>query len=155
MATARTDNPLVVQSDHTLLLEVDHALAEAARQAVLPFTDLLKAPEHVHTYRITPFSLWNASASGMTATDVLSRLERFSRYPLPHNLILEIETQMGRFGKVELIPGANRSEILLTVGDDGSTSSRTRRFRSSSWNRMGITCAGASRRPAAAKSRSR
>lgn len=120
MATARTDNPLVVQSDHTLLLEVDHALAEAARQAVLPFTDLLKAPEHVHTYRITPFSLWNASASGMTATDVLSRLERFSRYPLPHNLILEIETQMGRFGKVELIPGANRSEILLTVGDDGS-----------------------------------
>jgi DNA excision repair protein ERCC-3 len=114
---SRTDNPLVVQSDHTLLLEVDHPLAEAARQAILPFTDLLKSPEHVHTYRVTPFSLWNASASGFVQGEVLSRLERFSRYALPHNLVHEIETQMGRYGKVELLPGASRQEILLSVAD--------------------------------------
>ncbi len=115
MAT-RSDNPLVVQSDHTLLLEVDHALAEACRQAILPFTDLLKSPEHVHTYRVTPFSLWNASASGLEAREVLARLARFSRYPLPANLVHEIETQMGRYGKVELLPGA-AEEIVLAVPD--------------------------------------
>lgn len=117
MAT-RTDNPLVVQSDHTLLLEVDHALAEECRQAILPFTDLLKSPEHVHTYRVTPFSLWNASAGGLTARDILGRLARFSRYPLPQNLVQEIETQMGRYGKVELVPGEVHGEIILQVPDD-------------------------------------
>ncbi|HMB68765.1 MAG TPA: helicase-associated domain-containing protein, partial [bacterium] len=65
------DKPLVVQSDHTLLLEVDHSLAEEAREAILPFADLLKSPEHVHTYRITNLSLWNASASGLEADEIL------------------------------------------------------------------------------------
>ena len=68
------DKPLVVQSDHSLLLEVDHELAKEAREAILPFADLLKSPEHVHTYRITALSLWNASASGIEADDVLERL---------------------------------------------------------------------------------
>ncbi len=116
----RSDNPLVVQSDHTLLLEVDHEAAEACRQAILPFTDLLKSPEHVHTYRITPFSLWNASASGFTAPEVLKRLARFSRYPLPLNLVHEIETQMGRYGKVELLPGPSSDQIVLSVPDQRS-----------------------------------
>jgi len=108
------DKPLVVQSDHTILLEVDHDRAEEAREAILPFTDLLKAPEHVHTYRITPLSLWNASASGVEAEDVLERLEQYSRYPLPANLVLEIRTQMGRYGLVELLP-AGRGRIVVSV----------------------------------------
>lgn len=116
----RTDNPLIVQSDHTLLLEVDHSLAESCRQAILPFTDLLKSPEHVHTYRVTPFSLWNASASGLRAAEVVARLAQFSRYALPPNLVHEIETQMGRYGKVELLPGENSGEILLSVPDTRS-----------------------------------
>jgi DNA excision repair protein ERCC-3 len=117
MAT-RTDKPLVVQSDHTLLLEVSHPQAERARESIIPFADLLKSPEHVHTYRISPLSLWNAAASGLQAREVTERLERFSRYPLPPNLVLEIETQMGRYGKVELLPGRKGSEIILSVLDE-------------------------------------
>lgn len=115
MAAPR-DKPLVVQSDHTLLLEVDHALAEEAREAILPFADLMKSPEHVHTYRITNLSLWNASASGLEADEILEQLERFSRYPLPPNLVTEIRAQMSRYGLVELLPG-NKGEIFLQVVD--------------------------------------
>jgi DNA excision repair protein ERCC-3 len=111
-----TDKPLVVQSDHTILLEVDHSLAEEAREAILPFADLLKSPEHVHTYRITPLSLWNASASGVEADDVLERLAEYSRYPLPPNLVLEIRTQMERYGLVELLPGT-KGHIIVGVLD--------------------------------------
>ena len=110
------EQPLIVQSDHSLLLEVGHDRAESCREAILPFADLLKSPEHVHTYRVTPLSLWNASASGLEAVDVLERLESYSRYPLPPNLVLEIETQMGRYGLVELLPG-NRDEIVVHVID--------------------------------------
>ena len=113
------DKPLIVQSDRCLLLEMDHAAAEDAREAILPFADLLKAPEHVHTYRISPLSLWNASAAGFEASDVLERLERYSRYPLPPNLVLEIETQMSRYGLVELLPG-NKKEMVLSVVDGGA-----------------------------------
>ena len=114
------DQPLIVQSDHTLLLEVVHDRAEICREAILPFADLLKAPEHVHTYRVTPLSLWNASAFGLEAEDVLERLQDFSRYPLPPNLVLEIRTQMGRYGLVELLPGDRKGEILLSIGDEKS-----------------------------------
>ncbi len=114
----RTDKPLVVQSDHTLLLEVSHPQAERARESIIPFADLLKSPEHVHTYRISPLSLWNAAASGLQAGEVIERLERFSRYPLPANLVLEIQTQMSRYGKVELLPGRKGSEIILSVLDE-------------------------------------
>jgi DNA excision repair protein ERCC-3 len=114
------DQPLIVQSDHSLLLEVGHERAEACREAILPFADLLKSPEHVHTYRVCPLSLWNASASGLEAVDVLERLEDYSRYPLPPNLVQEIRTQMERYGLVELLPGEKRGEILLSVADETS-----------------------------------
>ncbi|NNE42887.1 MAG: DEAD/DEAH box helicase [Gemmatimonadetes bacterium] len=116
--TGSRDKPLVVQSDHSLLLEVDHALAEEAREAILPFADLLKSPEHVHTYRITSLSLWNASASGLEASEVLERLDSFSRYPLPANLVLEIQTQMSRYGLVELLPGSRKHQIVITVHEE-------------------------------------
>ncbi|MAF26957.1 MAG: helicase [Gemmatimonadetes bacterium] len=113
------DNPLIVQSDHTLLLEVNHPHAEAAREAVLPFTELLKSPEHVHTYRISPLSLWNAAAGGREADEVIETLDLYSRYPLPVNLVAEVRNQMGRYGRVELLPGG-RGEILLAVRDQAT-----------------------------------
>ena len=111
------DNPLIVQSDHSILLEVDHPRSDEAREAILPFSELLKSPEHVHTYRISALSLWNASASGLDAGEVLERLESYSRYPLPSNLVVEVRTQMDRYGLVELLPGA-KDEIQIVTGDE-------------------------------------
>jgi DNA excision repair protein ERCC-3 len=113
------DKPLIVQSDHSLLLEVDHPRADEAREAILPFAELLKSPEHVHTYRVSSLSLWNASASGLDAEEVLERLEAFSRYPLPPNLVVEVRTQMDRYGLVELLPGA-KGEIQIVTGSEDS-----------------------------------
>ncbi|MEZ5066440.1 MAG: DEAD/DEAH box helicase [bacterium] len=112
-----TDKPLIVQSDHSLLLEVGHPSADEAREAILPFAELLKSPEHVHTYRISPLSLWNASASGLQAEEVLERLEAFSRFPIPPNLSREIRTQMDRYGLVELLPEGDGT-IGLVVRDE-------------------------------------
>lgn len=78
-----TDGPLIVQSDKTVLLEVDHELAGAARAAIALFAELERAPEHVHTYRITPLALWNARAAGHDAEQVVDALVSFSRYPVP------------------------------------------------------------------------
>lgn len=78
-----TDGPLIVQSDKTVLLEVDHELAGAARAAIAPFAELERAPEHVHTYRITPLALWNARAAGHDAEQVVDALVSYSRYAVP------------------------------------------------------------------------
>ncbi|MDA3629775.1 DNA repair helicase XPB [Saccharopolyspora oryzae] len=98
-----TDGPLIVQSDKTLLLEVDHALADDARTAIAPFAELERAPEHVHTYRITPLALWNARAAGHDAEQVVDGLVRFSRYPVPQPLLVDIVETMGRFGRLQLV----------------------------------------------------
>ena len=76
--------PLIVQSDKTLLLEVDHPDAPACRMAIAPFAELERSPEHVHTYRLTPLGLWNARAAGHDAEQVVDALLRYSRYPVPH-----------------------------------------------------------------------
>jgi DNA excision repair protein ERCC-3 len=95
-------NPLIIQSDMTMLLEVDSPLFEEVRDAVAPFAEIVKSPEHVHTYRITPISLWNAASSGISAEEVTKRLHQFSRYEIPHNLLVEVNDIMGRFGKVRI-----------------------------------------------------
>ncbi len=97
-----TDGPLIVQSDKTLLLEVDHALAVACRQAIAPFAELERAPEHVHTYRLTPLGLWNARAAGHDAEQVVDVLLRYSRYPVPHALLVDVAETMARFGRLQL-----------------------------------------------------
>ncbi len=94
--------PLIVQSDKTLLLEVDHPESEAARRAVAPFAELERAPEHVHTYRITPLGLWNARAAGHDAEQVVDALVSHSRYPVPHALLLDIAETMARYGRLSL-----------------------------------------------------
>ncbi len=95
--------PLIVQSDKTLLLEVDHADAQACRMAIAPFAELERSPEHVHTYRLTPLGLWNARAAGHDAEGVVDALIRYSRYPVPHALLVDIAETMDRYGRLQLI----------------------------------------------------
>ncbi|MER7543031.1 DNA repair helicase XPB [Actinomadura sp.] len=97
-----TDGPLIVQSDKTLLLEVDHELADACRKEIAPFAELERAPEHVHTYRVTPLALWNARAAGHDAEQVVDTLIRYSRYPVPHALLVDVADTMARYGRLRL-----------------------------------------------------
>ena len=97
-----TDGPLIVQSDKTLLLEVDHDLAHECRLAIAPFAELERAPEHVHTYRLTPLGLWNARAAGHDAEQVVDVLLRYSRYAVPHSLLVDVADTMGRYGRLRL-----------------------------------------------------
>jgi len=94
--------PLIVQSDRTLLLDVDHADAEAARNAIAPFAELERSPEHVHTYRLTPLGLWNASAAGHDAEQVVDALLRWSRYPVPQSVLVDVAETMARYGRLVL-----------------------------------------------------
>ncbi|TDD18543.1 DNA repair helicase XPB [Nonomuraea diastatica] len=97
-----SDGPLIVQSDKTLLLEVDHERADACRKAIAPFAELERAPEHVHTYRVTPLALWNARAAGHDAEQVIDALISFSRYPVPHALLVDVAETMARYGRLRL-----------------------------------------------------
>ncbi len=97
-----TDGPLIVQSDKTLLLEVDHEDADACRKAIAPFAELERAPEHIHTYRLTPLGLWNARAAGHDAEQVVDTLLRYSRYPVPHALLIDVAETMSRYGRLQL-----------------------------------------------------
>ena len=108
-------NPLIVQGDRTLLLEVDNPLYPEARDQLARFTELEKSPEHFHTYRITPLSLWNAAAAGLDAPAVLEALERFTKYEIPANIRFEVRDYIARYGRVKL---EKRDEALVLVSDD-------------------------------------
>ncbi len=95
--------PLIVQSDRTLLLEVDHPDADECRTAIAPFAELERSPEHVHTYRLTPLGLWNARAAGHDAEQVVDALLRYSRYPVPHALLVDVAETMDRYGRLQLV----------------------------------------------------
>ena len=97
-----SSGPLIVQSDRTLLLEIDHELSGECRTSIAPFAELEKAPEHVHTYRITPLALWNARASGHDAEQCVDALLRYSRYDLPRALLIDIIDTMSRYGRLIL-----------------------------------------------------
>ena len=100
-------NPLIVQSDRTILLEVDTPLYEAARDALASFAELEKSPEHIHTYRITPLSLWNAAAAGIAVGDILGALDKYTKYDVPQNIIAEIIDYVSRYGRVKLMKHAD------------------------------------------------
>ncbi|HET9919345.1 MAG TPA: DNA repair helicase XPB [Ktedonobacteraceae bacterium] len=108
-------NPLIVQSDRTVLLEVDHPLHAEARDALAQFAELEKSPEHIHTYRLSPLSLWNAAAGGMDASAVLELLVRYSKYDIPSNIVVDIREYMSRYGRVKLIREGDA--LLLTSSD--------------------------------------
>ena len=109
------DGPLIVQSDKTCLLEIFHPQADAARAALSPFAELEKAPEHVHTYRITPLALWNARAAGFDAEQVVDVLETYSKFPVPHSLLVDIAETMSRYGRLRLQNHPTQGLILETT----------------------------------------
>ena len=109
-----TDGPLIVQSDKTLLLEVDHEQADECRRAIAPFAELERSPEHVHTYRLTPLGLWNARAAGHDAEQVVDVLLRFSRYAVPHALLVDVAETMARFGRLRLEKHPVHGLVLVT-----------------------------------------
>jgi len=107
-----TGGPLIVQSDKTLLLEVDHPDAKACRMAIAPFAELERSPEHMHTYRLTPLGLWNARAAGHDAEGVVDSLIKFSRYPVPHALLVDVTETMDRYGRLQLINDPSHGLVL-------------------------------------------
>ncbi|MDT0268122.1 DEAD/DEAH box helicase [Streptomyces sp. DSM 44915] len=107
--------PLIVQSDKTLLLEVDHEEAEACRRAIAPFAELERAPEHIHTYRVTPLGLWNARAAGHDAEQVVDALVRYSRYPVPQPLLVDVAETMARYGRLSLLKHPTHGLVLTTT----------------------------------------
>ncbi len=109
------DGPLIVQSDKTLLLEVDHPGAAEARIAIAPFAELERAPEHVHTYRVTPLALWNARAAGHDAEQVVDALVRFSRYAVPQPLLVDIVDTMGRYGRLQLTNSPVHGLVMIAL----------------------------------------
>ena len=108
-------NPLIVQSDRTILLEVDHPLHAEARDAVAQFAELEKSPEHIHTYRLSPLSLWNAAAGGMSAQMIIELLTSYSKYDIPGNIIFDIREYISRYGRIKLIRDGDA--LLLTSSD--------------------------------------
>lgn len=95
-------NPIIVQSDRSILVEVDNPLYASARDALAPFAELEKSPEHIHTYRISNLSLWNAAAAGITAEHMLEVLNRFTKFPIPANIPTDLTETVSRFGRVKL-----------------------------------------------------
>jgi DNA excision repair protein ERCC-3 len=106
--------PLVVQSDRTLLLEVDHPDADACRIAIAPFAELERAPEHIHTYRLTPLGLWNARAAGHDAEQVVDTLLTYSRYPVPNSLLVDVAETMDRYGRLRIEKHPTHGLILVS-----------------------------------------
>ena len=113
--TTSMTGSLIVQSDKTLLLEVDHPDAEDARRAVAPFAELERAPEHMHTYRVTPLGLWNARAAGHDAEQVVDALVRHSRYPVPQALLVDVAETMDRYGRLTLTKDEDDTLLLRTT----------------------------------------
>ena len=109
-------NPLIVQSDRTVLLETANEQFEAARDALSIFAELVKSPEHIHTYRVSPLSLWNAAALGYEPEQIKAQLAKYSKYPLPSNLLDDIDEFMSRYGRLKLI--GEGDDLFLVSEDD-------------------------------------
>ena len=109
------DGPLIVQSDKTLLLEVDHERAAECRKAIAPFAELERSPEHVHTYRLTPLGLWNARAAGHDAEQVVDTLLSYSRYAVPHSLLVDVAETMDRYGRLRLEEHPTHGLVLAST----------------------------------------
>ena len=121
------DGPLIVQSDKTVLLEVAHPDAPKARAALAPFAELERAPEHIHTYRITPLALWNARAAGFDAEQAVDTLERYSRFPVPQSLLVDVAETMARYGRLKLVK--HPAHELILEADDAAILTEVRRSK--------------------------
>jgi DNA excision repair protein ERCC-3 len=110
-----TDGPLIVQSDKTLLLDIDHAMSTECRRAIAPFAELERSPEHIHTYRLTNLGLWNARAAGHDAEMVIDTLIKYSRYAVPHSILVDVAETMSRYGRLRLEADPIHGLILVTT----------------------------------------
>jgi DNA excision repair protein ERCC-3 len=108
-------NPLIVQSDKTIMLEVNNLLFEEARNAISRFAEIIKSPEYIHTYKITPLSLWNAASSGMRCSEIIESLEKYGKYALPENIKKDIIDYVERYGKVKLFK--ENGDLILRSED--------------------------------------
>jgi len=112
-----SEMPIVVQSDNTILLETNSPNFEVARDVLASFAELVKSPEHFHTYRITPLSLWNAASAGLQPSDVIVRLQTYARYEIPQNVLMDVQEYMGRYGRLRLLPPQEDGSLVLYSDD--------------------------------------
>lgn len=117
MRAVKNIKPLIIQSDRTLLLETDSDVYESVRDDISRFAELIKSPEHIHTYQITPLSLWNAASIGLNNKSIIETLKKYSKYEIPDNIITEIEDVVERYGKIKLVKNSDE-DLLLTADDD-------------------------------------
>ena len=110
----RPENPLIVQSDQSILLETNHPDFLYLRDQLLTFAELIKSPEYIYTYRITPLSLWNAAAAGVKSEQIIDLLTRYSKFELPASLVNQVEESISRYGKLKL---QQKAEQLLLIGE--------------------------------------
>ncbi|MBL9086201.1 MAG: DEAD/DEAH box helicase [Planctomycetia bacterium] len=127
------DHPLIVQGDGSILLDAHHAKAEEARQALAPYAEIVSAPEHVHTYRLSAISVWNALAMGRDGSDVKIDVGRFARYGLPQNVAADIDAWVSRHGKVALVPGPDPEHLRLDVTEPALAQEILRTPSASKW----------------------
>ncbi|MGQ9616209.1 MAG: DNA repair helicase XPB [Spirochaetota bacterium] len=120
------ENPLIIQSDKTILLEVQNPLFEKARDSLLRFAELEKSPEYIHTYRLTPVSVWNAASSGMSFENISGELSRYAKYPVPHVVIADLREWLSRYGRLKLI---REGEKLVLQSDDAGLFAQLRQHR--------------------------
>ncbi|MBM3458595.1 MAG: DEAD/DEAH box helicase [Armatimonadetes bacterium] len=130
MSTYQPQNPLIVQSDRTLLLEVQNPLHEECRGVIARFAELEKSPEHIHTYRITPLSLWNARAAGMCHEEMWETLHRFSKFEVPQNILVDVRDLVNRYGRIRLLREGDR---LVLEADDEALAAEV-------WNQRKVQC---------------
>ncbi len=119
-------NPLIVQSDKTILLEVQNPLFEKARDSLLRFAELEKSPEYMHTYRLTPISVWNAASSGMSIAEIARELSRYAKYPVPEAVSADLREWLSRYGKLKLL---REGERLLLQCNDSALFAQIRQHR--------------------------
>ncbi|HUX22897.1 MAG TPA: DNA repair helicase XPB [Spirochaetia bacterium] len=115
MVAIDSTKPLIVQSDSSLLLDIHSENAGLARTDIAPFSELEKSPEHIHTYRVTPLSLWNAASAGIGAESIIERLERWTKFPIPENILFTIRDTVARFGKLRLLATDDPGRFFLKV----------------------------------------
>src|SRR6266540_4980450 len=124
MAAPDPKNPLIVQSDHTILVEVDNPLYGQARDRLVRFAELVKSPEHVHTYRLTPLSIWNARSAGLSGAAMIAALQEHAKYPVTDSVVTEVGELAARYGRVIL---TREGDALVCTCCDRATAERLAR----------------------------
>lgn len=138
------ENALIVQRDRSVLLEVHSPKAEAALEAIAPFTELIKSPEHIHTYRITALSIWNARAAGLPIENIINALHSHAKYPVPEAVVSEIDALGRRYGLTVIERSPDGCSLLLRVSDGDKPPQATTRplFRTPCKRRTSCTVTG-------------